>query len=113
LIEVVMTVIIVLISVTALVTSLASASASTKAQRDMVLADATIRNSVEDVKLAAAACTPGTPIPLSFSPPTGFTVAINPKPLICPSVDFTLLVTLTVTTPAGVPHSLQFRIRTP
>lgn len=113
LVEVVLTVVIMAVSVTALVSALASATASATSHRANVVGDTVMRNWAEAVKDAAAICTPDTPMSPSYTPPQYYGVASEPASLVCPAVDETLLVSLTVTRPGGSEDHLDIKVRTP
>jgi len=113
LVEVVLTVVIMAVAVTALVSALASSTASATAHRSNVVGDTVMRNYAEAVKDGAAECTPGAPLSPSFLPPEYYGIASDPAVLVCPAVDETLLVHLTVTRPRGSEDHLDIRVRTP
>lgn len=113
LVEVVLTVVIMAVSVTALVSALASATASATSHRANVVGDTVMRNWAEAVKDAAATCTPGAAITPAYTAPQYYGVASDPASLVCPAVDETLLVQLTVTRPGGSEDHLDIKVRTP
>ncbi len=113
LVEIVLTVLVIGITVTALVSALATSAAAGASHRDSVRADTVIRNYAESVKAAADTCTAGGTYHVDFTPPTGYVATISPTGGTCPAVTTTQLVTLQVTTPVGIAHTMQIRIRTP
>ena len=113
LVEVVLTVVIMAVSVTALVSALASATASATSHRANVVGDTVMRNWAESVKDAAAACTPGATLTPTYSAPEYYAVSSDPAVLVCPPVDETLLVELTVDRPGGSKDHLSIKVRTP
>ncbi len=113
LLEIVLTVVVIGIAVTALVSALATSAAAGATHRDGVRADTVMRNYAEATKAAAGSCVVGGTYTVNFRPPDGYAVAAAPDDGVCPAVTSTQLVTLTVTTPTGVAHTMQIRIRTP
>ena len=108
-----LTVVIIGVAITALVSGLATTAQSSTNNRATVGADAVMRNFAESVRFAAASCTEGAPMPVSFTPPTGFTAVSTPAVPVCPAVTSTSRVTLDVTGPGGVVQTMQVVVRTP
>lgn len=113
LIETILTIVIISITVTALVSSLGTAANAGNSQRNAVKADAVMRNYAEATKAAAQACTVGGTYSVSYSPPTGYSVAVTPTGGTCPATSSTQLLTLTVTGPNSMSKAMQIRVRTP
>lgn len=113
LIEIVLTVVIIGVAITALVSGLATSASAGTTTRATVGADAVMRNFAESVKLAAASCTEGAPISVTFAPPSGYTTTSTPAVPLCPPVTSTGRVTLDVTGPNGVVQTMQIVVRTP
>jgi type II secretory pathway pseudopilin PulG len=113
LIEIIITIVVISVSVTGLVSALATATASAKSHRDLVVADSVMRNFAEAAKAGAGGCTVGAPLTVAYSPPAGYSLATQPANPLCPTVDSTLLLTLSVTGPVGVVDTMQIRVRTP
>lgn len=113
LVEIVLTVVIIGIAVSALVSALATAANAAGVQRESVVADTALRNLAEAAKLAAGDCTAGTPLGLSPSVPDGWTASVAPPGPICPPVDGTLTLELSVTSPTERAWTLDVVVRSP
>lgn len=120
LVEILIALVIIGIVVSALYASFATASTASKSHRDLVTADAVLRNSAEATKSAVrTSCSNGgTTYSVSYSAPAGFTAPASvanqscpPKSVAEPSVLSPL--TLTVTMPNGTQKTLSIVVRTP
>lgn len=111
--EILLTVVIIGLTVTALISSLATAGNAGNAQRSSVSADVVMRNYAEATKAAAKLCVDGATYTVAYTPPPGFTVAATPIGAVCPSIQTTQLLQLTVTGPLGSREAMQIKVRTP
>lgn len=95
--------------------AIATTSTATKSHRYFVTADAVLRDYAETAKQAARdTCfgnPPGTVIPVTFTPPSGYNVAATG--LTCPSPTTVNQVDITATLPNGVDKHLSIDVRTP
>lgn len=112
LIEIILAMVIISVVVTSLFAALATSSKASKSHRDVVTADAVLRDYAEATKTAARTCTVGGTFTVVVPTlPTGFTVnAIANQ--ACPAVTATSSITLT-TTFNGISKSLVVKVRTP
>ena len=112
LIEIIFAIVILGIIVSALTAVLSTSENGTAVHRQLVTADATLRDYAEAVKSAVrTSCTSGGGT-WTATAPAGATV----NPLVaqtCPAVTTTQLVTLDATTPNGIVKHLSIRVRTP
>ena len=113
LVEIVLTVVIIGIAVSALVSGLATAANAAGTQQESVLADTTLRNLAESAKSAARDCVPGAPLASLTAPPDGWSTTLSPSAPVCPALDTTLTLDLTVTAPSGQSWSLDVVLRSP
>ena len=116
LVEILIALVIIGIVVSALYASYATASTASKSHRDLVTADAVLRNSAEATKSAVrTSCATGPNYSVTYSAPAGFTPPANVTNQPCPSKvePLTAPVTLTVTMPNGTAKSLSIELRTP
>jgi type II secretory pathway pseudopilin PulG len=100
--------------VASLMAALVTSSTASNTHRDLVTADAVLRDYAEATKQAVrASCVEGgTTYSVSYAPPSRFTVGpLDAQP--CPSVTATQVVHLTVTLPSGTTKGLDIRVRTP
>lgn len=116
LIEIIFAIVILGIVSSALVAAVATGASGSAAHRDLVTADAVLRNYAETVKQSVrSSCTSGGGTWAATYPPpmpTGFSVnALAGQS--CPAVTTTNTVTLTATLPNGMTRSLSIRVRTP
>jgi type II secretory pathway pseudopilin PulG len=90
-----------------------TATKASSTHRDLVTADAALRDYAEATKTAVrAGCTGGSTYTVSYSPPAGFTV--NPLAgQTCPSTTAVKQVDLTVTMPNGHTKPLSIFVRKP
>ena len=113
LIEIIFAIVILGIIVGALTAALSTSENGTAVHRELVTADATLRDYAEAVKAAVrTSCTGsgGTWTP-SYTPPTGFTVnALAAQ--TCPAVTTTSVVQLDATMPNGTVKHLSIAVRT-
>lgn len=93
----------------------ATASTGSKGERDLVTADAALRNYAEAAKQGARSCkTAGAPFTVKYTPPpTGFLVSAPPAELTCPPVTAVGQVDITVTLPSTATRTLSIDVRTP
>ena len=113
LVEIVITIVIVSLAVTALIAGLGTAAGAAKAHKDLALSDTVMRNYAEATKRAAATCTPGGTYNVVYTPPTNFGVSVSPDGGVCPALDATQALLISVTTPVGVKKTMQIKVRTP
>jgi type II secretory pathway pseudopilin PulG len=113
LVEIVMTVVIIGIAVTALVSGLATTTTAGNTNRNLQVADSTMRNLAEAIKEGADDCTVGAPIAFTTTPPSGFTTTVDPATPVCPPATGTATLTLGVDGPDGLHQSMQLVVRTP
>ncbi len=116
LVEIVLALVIIGVVVGAFVATFSTGATASSAHRNLVTADAVLRNYAEATKLASRSCTAGAP--LAVSPPAlpaGFTVASNPLNPTCPDPKSKTVttVTLTVTMPSSDKKSVSVEVRTP
>jgi type II secretory pathway pseudopilin PulG len=117
LVEIVIAIVIIGFVVSAYLASLATSSTSSKTHRDLVTADAVLRDYAEATKGAVrASCIGGaTTYAVSYSSPSGFT-PLTPTPgstRTCPSTTAVSLVHLAVTLPNGSVRALDIDVRAP
>ena len=95
--------------------AIATTSTATKSHSYFVTADAVLRDYAETAKQATRDfCTSGntgTAIPVTFTPPSGYSVAATG--LTCPSLTTVNLVDITATLPNGATKHLNIEVRTP
>ena len=95
--------------------AIATTSTATKSHRYFVTADAVLRDYAETAKQATRdTCTSGNTgaaIPVTFTPPSGYSVAATG--LTCPSLTTVNSVAITATLPNGVTKRLDIEVRTP
>lgn len=113
LVEIVLAVVVIGIAVSALVAGLATAANAAGAHRASVVADTTLRNAAEDVKLAARACSAGAPLAVDLGADDGWTVRVSPSTPTCPPPTETSTLTFTTTGPTGQEWSLDVVVRSP
>ncbi len=112
LIEIVIAMVIISVVVTSLFAALATSSRASKSHRDVVRADAVLRDYSEATKTAVRSCTAGGTFTVVVPTlPTGYTVNAVANQL-CPAVATTSTIMLT-TTFNGVGKSLSVKVRTP
>jgi len=114
LVEIVIAIVILGAVVSALLTALATASISSKSHRDLVTADAVLRDYAEAVKsVVRSSCTSsGATYSVTYSPPSGFTTN-SLTGQSCPAPTSMQLVHLTVTLPNVSTKSLDINVRSP
>jgi len=113
LVEILITVVITGLTVTALVSSLGVAGNAGNVHRSSVESDVVMRNYAEATKAAVRGCVAGAPYTVVYVPPAGFTVATQPTAHVCPNLDATQLVAITVDGPLGVHQTMDIKVRTP
>ncbi|MGD9999213.1 MAG: hypothetical protein AB7U39_20015 [Ilumatobacteraceae bacterium] len=113
LVVIALTVVIIGVAVTALVSGLATTATAGNTNRNLLVADATMRNFAEAIKQGADDCTVGAPLAFSATPPTGFTTTVDPATPTCPAPTTTDTLTLTVNGPDGLRQTMQLVVRTP
>lgn len=115
LIEIVIAIVVLGGVVSALMSGLVTASTASKQQRDLVVADAVLRDYAEATKLAVeTSCTgAGATFTVGYAPPDSRFTVNDLGTQTCPAVTATLPVTLTVTLPNGSTKSLAIDVRTP
>jgi type II secretory pathway pseudopilin PulG len=113
LVEIVLTVVIIGIAVTALVSGLATTATAGNTNRNLQVADSTMRNLAEAIKQGTDGCTVGAPIAFSATPPDGFTTTVDPPAPTCPPATATATLTLGVDGPDGLHQTMQLVVRTP
>jgi Tfp pilus assembly protein PilE len=121
LVEIISAVVVIGLVVSAFFASFTTATRASSTHRDLVTADAVLRNYAEAIKGAARDTVNGcgkaspTTFTASYAPPAGFTVAANPSvsAQTCPAVNSTQVELLTVTLPNGKTKSLTIEVRTP
>ena len=117
LIEIIVAIVIIGALVGALLASYATVSLGTKAQRDLVTADAVLRDYAEQTKAAVrTTCEIQPTYTVAFTPPPSFTVQPTAGPQrACPASPTTTRdVALSVTLPNGrTTRTMSIRIRTP
>lgn len=113
LIEILLTVVITGLTIGALVASLATAGNAGNVHRNSVKGDIVLRNYAEATKAAVETCIVGASYAISYTAPTGFTVASVPTTLTCPAVATPRLVQLVVTGPLGLRETMDIKVRTP
>jgi type II secretory pathway pseudopilin PulG len=116
LIEILVSIIVIGILVGALLSAYATASLGSKSGRDLVTADAVLRDYAERTKAAVrTSCPSGSTYTVTYSAPSGFTPLPTPgssRP--CPASATTVLpVDLSVTMPNGNTKALSIIVRTP
>jgi type II secretory pathway pseudopilin PulG len=117
LVEIVIALVILGFIVSAYLASLATASTSSKTHRDLVTADAVLRDYAEATKGAVRASCAGsaTTYTVSFSSPSGFApptpVPGSTQP--CPATTSVSVVHLTIAMPNGTVKSLDIDVRAP
>jgi Tfp pilus assembly protein PilV len=114
LVEIVIAIVILGAVVSALLAALATAAISTKSHRDLVTADAVLRDYAEATKSAVrSSCTSaGATYSVTYSPPNGFTTN-SLTGQSCPATTTMQLVHLTVTLPNVSTKSLDIDVRSP
>lgn len=92
----------------------ATASTGSKSERDLVTADAVLRNYAEAVIQGARACkSAGTAIAVSYKQLSGYPASAPPAELTCPPVTTVQPVDITVTLPSTATRILHIDVRTP
>jgi len=112
-IEIIFAIVILGIIVGSLTAALSTSENGTSVHRDLVTADATLRDYAESVKAAVrTSCTGSGGTWTATAPPGGFPVnALAAQ--ACPAVTTTSIVTLNTTLPNGVVKQLSLAVRTP
>ena len=114
LIEIIFAIVILGIIVSALTAVLSTSENGTAVHRQLVTADATLRDYAESVKAAVRTSCSGSggTWTSGYSPPSGFTInALGAQ--ACPAVTTTSTVALSTTMPNGVVKHLSIAVRTP
>jgi type II secretory pathway pseudopilin PulG len=113
LVEILISVVIIGLVVGAIFATYTAAATASKSQRDLVTADAELRDYAEAIHAAAEKCTSGAP--LSPAPPASpYPYAVDAAPLVCPSVDGVQPIDISVTPTNGTPaQKLTTYVRTP
>jgi Tfp pilus assembly protein PilV len=116
LVEIVIALLILSVVVSAFLAALATSSVSSKTHRDLVTADAALRDYAEATKGAVRASCVGTATTytVSYTAPSGFTPSPTPgSTQPCPSTTAVSVVHLTVTMPNGTVKPLDINVRAP
>ncbi len=116
LIEIVIALVILGAVVSAMLATIATSATSSKGHRDLVTADAALRNYAEATKSAVrTSCTSsGATYTVSYAAPSGF--GVSPAPSTsqpCPSTTSVTVVHLQVTLPSGTVKPLDIEVRAP
>ena len=113
LVEIIFAIVILGIIVGALTAALSTSENGTAVHRQLVTADATLRDYAESVKTAVrTSCTGSGGTWTAIAPPTGFPVnALAAQ--ACPAVTTTSIVNLDATMPNGTVKHLKIAVRTP
>jgi type II secretory pathway pseudopilin PulG len=102
--------------VSTLLAALATASQGSKAQRDLVTADAVLRDYAETAKAAVKSSCAGAggtgTYSVAYTPPAGFSVNALGT-LTCPAPTSVAQLALSVTVPSGSVHTLTIEVRSP
>jgi prepilin-type N-terminal cleavage/methylation domain-containing protein len=115
LVEILIAIVIIGLVMGAIFATYATASTGSKGERDLVTADAVLRNYAEATQQAVrTTCkNAGAPFSVSYTPPTGYAVSAPANQLKCPAVISVQPVDITVTLPSTATRSLQIDVRTP
>lgn len=124
LVEVIISLVIVSVVVGAFLAVYSTATSGTAAQRDLVTADAILRDFAEATKNAVETCTVGPTYSVNYSesdttPDIRWTAppsSLSPVPGVarnCPPTTAVEQIDLSVDTPNGVPKHLSIAVRTP
>jgi Tfp pilus assembly protein PilV len=114
LVEVVIAIVILGAVVSAMLAAIATSAMSSKSHRDLVTADAVLRNYAEATKSAVrSSCTSsGATYTVTYTPPGGFSVnPLGGQP--CPATTSVTAVHLQVTLPSGTAKPLDVEVRSP
>jgi Tfp pilus assembly protein PilV len=115
LIEIVIALVILGAVVSAMLAAIATSATSSKSHRDLVTADAALRNYAEATKTAVrASCRSSGATYTVAPPPTDFAVSPDPTtPKACPSTTGATVVHLGVTLPSGTTKTMDIEVRSP
>ena len=117
LVEILIAIVIMGLVTGAIFATYATASTGSKAERDLVTADAVLRNYAEAAEQAVrTTCTSansGSAFAVAYAPPTGFGVSVGAGQLKCPAVTSVGVVDIAVTLPSGSKRTLSVDVRTP
>jgi type II secretory pathway pseudopilin PulG len=114
LVEIVFAIVLIGIVAAGFFTAVMTSATASKAHREAVTADAVLRNYAETAKQSARdTCvdsgSAGTAIPVSYTPPTGYSVSATG--LTCPAAGVAQLVHITATTPVSIDKTLDIEVR--
>ncbi len=121
LVEVLITLVIVGLIIGGFFTAITTTARASTAHRDLVTADAVLRDYAESTKLAVRAQCPGNagaPFTVSYSPPAGSGITVTATGLTCPSLTgandiSTVVITATLPNSAHTTRLLRINVRTP
>jgi prepilin-type N-terminal cleavage/methylation domain-containing protein len=116
LVEVILAIVILSVVLTAFMATLTTAVDGSRQHRDLVTADATLRDFAETVQSAvrSSCTTAGATWTASLASPSGFTPSTLTATGTCPAVTtISSPITLSVTTPNGTVKSLDIEVRSP
>jgi type II secretory pathway pseudopilin PulG len=115
LIEVIFSLVIIGVIVSVFFAAIATTSNATKAHRDLVTADAVLRDYAEaakhSVRTDCKTRPTGSAFTVAYTPPAGF--GVSATGLTCPAVTTTGTVAITATMPNTVQRTLSIAVRTP